>query len=98
MIRPGEIYLAGTDAGIRPVVVVSREELNRGNWIVAVLVTSAQYSLRRRSRIACRSRLGILGSKRTAWLKARQSPISLSLTSTRSGAPSVFWTKCGCGR
>jgi len=40
MIRPGEIYLASTDSGIRPVVVVSREELNRGNWIVAVLVTA----------------------------------------------------------
>jgi mRNA-degrading endonuclease toxin of MazEF toxin-antitoxin module len=30
MIQPGEISLAHTDAGIRPVVVVSREELNRG--------------------------------------------------------------------
>jgi mRNA-degrading endonuclease toxin of MazEF toxin-antitoxin module len=46
MIRPGEIYLASTDAGIRPVVVVSREELNRGNWLVAVLVTSTRFSLR----------------------------------------------------
>jgi mRNA-degrading endonuclease toxin of MazEF toxin-antitoxin module len=46
MIRPGEIYLASTDAGTRPVVVVSREELNRGNWVVAVLVTSARFSLR----------------------------------------------------
>ena len=46
MIRPGEIYLAQTDAGIRPVVVVSREELNRGNWIVAVLITSTRFSLR----------------------------------------------------
>jgi mRNA-degrading endonuclease toxin of MazEF toxin-antitoxin module len=46
MISPGEIYLAGTDAGIRPVVVVSREELNRGNWIVAVLITSARFSSR----------------------------------------------------
>ena len=46
MITPGEIYVAGTDAGIRPVVVVSREELNRGNWIVAVLITSARLSSR----------------------------------------------------
>ncbi len=46
MIRPGEIYLAHTDAGIRPVVVVSREELNRGNWVVAVLITSTRFSLR----------------------------------------------------
>jgi len=46
MIRPGEIYLANTDAGIRPAIVVSREELNRGNWVVAVLITSTQFSLR----------------------------------------------------
>jgi len=46
MIRPGEIYLASTDAGLRPVIVVSREELNRGNWIVAVLVTSTRFSKR----------------------------------------------------
>jgi mRNA-degrading endonuclease toxin of MazEF toxin-antitoxin module len=46
MIRPGEIYLAQTDAGIRPVVVVSREELNRGNWVVAILIMSTRFSLR----------------------------------------------------
>ena len=46
MIQPGEIYLADTDAGKRPVVVVSREELNRGNWVVAVLITSARFALR----------------------------------------------------
>jgi len=40
MSSPGQVYLAHTDAGIRPVVVVSREELNRGNWVVAVLITS----------------------------------------------------------
>jgi mRNA-degrading endonuclease toxin of MazEF toxin-antitoxin module len=48
MIRPGEIYLADTDAGKRPVVVVSREELSRGNWVVAVLITSARFALRSR--------------------------------------------------
>jgi len=36
MIRPGEIYLASTDAGTRPVVVVSREELNRGGVSLAM--------------------------------------------------------------
>jgi mRNA-degrading endonuclease toxin of MazEF toxin-antitoxin module len=46
MFCPGEIYFAQTDAGTRPVVVVSREELNRGNWIVAVLITSAKFALR----------------------------------------------------
>ena len=46
MIRPGEIHLADTDAGKRPVVVVSREELNRGRWVVAVLITSAHFGAR----------------------------------------------------
>ena len=46
MIRPGEIYLADTEVGKRPVVVVSREELNRGRWVVAVLVTSAHFTAR----------------------------------------------------
>ena len=41
MLQPGEIYLADTTAGKRPAVIVSREELNRGRWVVAVLVTSA---------------------------------------------------------
>ena len=48
MIRPGEIYMADTDAGRRPAVVVSREELNRGHWVVAVLVTSTQFATRSR--------------------------------------------------
>ena len=46
MIRPGEIYLADTEAGKRPAVIVSREELNRGNWIVTVLLTSAHFAIR----------------------------------------------------
>ncbi|MGP0069695.1 MAG: type II toxin-antitoxin system PemK/MazF family toxin [Isosphaeraceae bacterium] len=46
MIRPGEIYMADTEAGRRPVIVVSREELNRGHWVVAMLVTSAHFALR----------------------------------------------------
>jgi mRNA-degrading endonuclease toxin of MazEF toxin-antitoxin module len=46
MIQPGQLYMADTDAGRRPAIVVSREELNRGRWIVAVLITSAQFATR----------------------------------------------------
>lgn len=46
MIRPGEIYLADTDAGRRPAIIVSQEELNRGRWAVAVLVTSTRFDAR----------------------------------------------------
>jgi mRNA-degrading endonuclease toxin of MazEF toxin-antitoxin module len=41
MIQPGEIHLADfEEMEPHPVVVVSREELNRGNGVAAVLVTS----------------------------------------------------------
>ena len=46
MIHQGEIYLADTDAGKRPCVIVSREELNRGRWVVAVLITSTNFAVR----------------------------------------------------
>jgi mRNA-degrading endonuclease toxin of MazEF toxin-antitoxin module len=46
MLKPGEIYLADTEAGKRPAVIISREGLNRGNWVVAVLITSAHFAAR----------------------------------------------------
>jgi mRNA-degrading endonuclease toxin of MazEF toxin-antitoxin module len=47
MIRPGEIYLADfEEMESHPVVVVSREELNRGNWVAAVLITSQRFEER----------------------------------------------------
>lgn len=46
MIRPDENDMADTDAGRRPAIVVSREEWNRGHWVVAVLVTSTQFATR----------------------------------------------------
>ncbi len=46
MIQAGEVDLADTDAGKRPVIVVSREELNRGNWVVAVMVTLTHFAAR----------------------------------------------------
>jgi mRNA-degrading endonuclease toxin of MazEF toxin-antitoxin module len=46
MVRQGEIYMAATDSGNRPVVILSRAELNRGRWVVAVPMTSANFSTR----------------------------------------------------
>jgi mRNA-degrading endonuclease toxin of MazEF toxin-antitoxin module len=46
-MKPGEIYLADVESGKHPAVILSREELNRGNWVVAVLITSAQFEVRR---------------------------------------------------
>jgi mRNA-degrading endonuclease toxin of MazEF toxin-antitoxin module len=48
MIEPGEIYLADLDiAGRRPVIVVSREDLNRGNYVLVAICTSARFALRK---------------------------------------------------
>jgi mRNA-degrading endonuclease toxin of MazEF toxin-antitoxin module len=45
-MNPGEIYWADLATGRRPVIVVSREELNRGNYVVAVLCTTANLAAR----------------------------------------------------
>jgi mRNA-degrading endonuclease toxin of MazEF toxin-antitoxin module len=47
MILPGEIYLADFDqAGRHPVIVASREELNRGSYVLVVMCTSAHFAVR----------------------------------------------------
>lgn len=47
MIEPGEIYRADfEEAGPHPVIVVSREDLNRGHYALVVVCTSARFALR----------------------------------------------------
>ena len=46
-MEPGEIYWVDLEPGRRPAIIVSREMLNRGGYVVAVLCTSAQYETRR---------------------------------------------------
>ncbi len=47
MIRPGEVYWADfARAGPHPVIVVSRELLNRGRTVLAVFCTSARFASR----------------------------------------------------
>jgi len=47
VIEPGEIYVADfAEAGPHPVIVVSREELNRGHYALVVVCTSARFALR----------------------------------------------------
>lgn len=47
MIRSGEIYLADFEqAGRHPVIVVSREGLNRGRYALVVVCTSSRFSVR----------------------------------------------------
>jgi len=46
-MEPGEIYLADfPEAGPHPVIVVSREELNRGHQVVVVVCTSSRFATR----------------------------------------------------
>ena len=46
MTRPGEIYWTNLDFGRHKVVIVSREELNRGNRVIVALVTSQRFLFR----------------------------------------------------
>jgi mRNA-degrading endonuclease toxin of MazEF toxin-antitoxin module len=45
-MNPGELYMADTASGVRPVIVVSRPQLNRGRYVVAVLCTSTDFAAR----------------------------------------------------
>jgi len=46
-MNPGEIYLADLgEATPHPVIIVSREELNRGDRVVVVLCTSSKFGAR----------------------------------------------------
>ncbi len=47
MIQQGEIYIADfPEAGVHPVIILSRESLNRGNYALVVVCTSARFSFR----------------------------------------------------
>ncbi|MEW6366831.1 MAG: type II toxin-antitoxin system PemK/MazF family toxin [Acidobacteriota bacterium] len=47
MIRPGQIYTADFGpAGPHPVIIVSREELNRGRYVFVVPCTSSRFPAR----------------------------------------------------
>ena len=47
-MKPGEVYMADFElAGRHPVIVVSREDLNRGKYVLVVVRTSARFSARR---------------------------------------------------
>lgn len=46
-MKPGELYYADLyEAGIRPVLIVSREPLNRGGYAVAVPLISSNFERR----------------------------------------------------
>jgi mRNA-degrading endonuclease toxin of MazEF toxin-antitoxin module len=62
MIEPGEIYWADLPPGQRHrVVIVSREELNRGKYVVAALITSQKFAVRSRLANCVPLRVGRFG-------------------------------------
>jgi mRNA-degrading endonuclease toxin of MazEF toxin-antitoxin module len=49
MFSPGEIYMADVPRGQKhPVVVLSREELNKGLQVITALITSVSFDVRSR--------------------------------------------------
>ena len=47
MIKPGEVYMADfAQAGPHRVIVVSREDLNRGSYALVVVCTSTRFAAR----------------------------------------------------
>ena len=44
-MSPGELYWADLGAGRRPILVVSRSDFNRGNYVTAVLLTTANFEI-----------------------------------------------------
>jgi mRNA-degrading endonuclease toxin of MazEF toxin-antitoxin module len=48
-MEPGEIYTADfPEAGPHPVIVISREDLNRGHYAIVVVCTSSRFAVRSR--------------------------------------------------
>src|SRR5205807_9738800 len=61
---PGEIYMADFGAaGPHPVMVVSREELNRGRYALVVVCTSARFAVRKELPTCVPFRAGKFGFK-----------------------------------
>jgi mRNA-degrading endonuclease toxin of MazEF toxin-antitoxin module len=62
MIRSGEIYMADfVEAGLHPVIVLSRDELNRGRYALVVVCTSARFAVRNQLPNCVPFRAGMFG-------------------------------------
>ena len=62
MIYPGEIYMAEFESLVEhPVIIVSREDLNRGNYALVVLCTSSRFAARSKLATCVPFRAGTFG-------------------------------------
>ncbi len=87
MIEPGEIYLADIPPGQRhAVVVVSREELNRGDYLVAALITSKNFAVRSRLANCLVLRAGQFGMQKDCVVQGETAgPVEKTLIDLPSG-------------
>ncbi len=92
MIRPGEVYWADPlTATPHPVVVVSREELNRGTYVVAVMITSAKFAVRSLQPNCVAFRSGELGLTKDCVAQAESiTPLELADLDLASGPIGVL--------
>src|SRR5207249_7729456 len=59
--QPGDVYIAHLIPKDRPVIIISREELNRGDYVVAIPLTSARIEERESLGNCVRLRAGEFG-------------------------------------
>ncbi len=49
-LAPGQIYFADFNGGHRPVIIISRETLNLGRYVLAIPLTSTNFEVRSKQR------------------------------------------------
>jgi len=92
MIQPGEIYMADLDqTHPHPVVVVSREELNRGDYVLAAVITSKKFTVRSQLANCVALRVGQLGMVKDCVIQGETvTPIPLDQLDLASGPVSTL--------
>jgi mRNA-degrading endonuclease toxin of MazEF toxin-antitoxin module len=95
-MNPGEIYWANLAAGRRPIIVVSRPDLNRGNYVVAVLCTTARFAVRSTLPNCVPFKAGEFGFPHDCVAQGETISFWISKTLTLPRACSASWTSRAC--
>ena len=72
-MKPGEIYWVDLATGRRPSIVISRESLNQGNYVVVVLCTTKRFAIRSKLPNCVRFQAGEFGVPTIVWHSVRRS-------------------------
>lgn len=97
-MEPGEIYWADLGAGRRPVIVVSREDLNRGNDALVVLCTTQRIAIRSTLPNCVGFQAGDFGMPNDCVAQCEAIYALEKPRSTRRQGRSGSWMTCGSGR